>query len=96
MKYWDPSAIVPLILPRPDLRGRNALFEEDSETMSWWASRVECASALFRLRREEAVDERGLAQALGKLDAFLETCVEIEGPPVESRPLTPCADRVSR
>ena len=45
--------------------------------MTWWASRIECASALNRLHREQSLDEKGLVQALGNLDAFCETCLEI-------------------
>ena len=77
MKYWDPSAIVPVIVPQPDPGGRVTLLEEDSQVMSWWASRVECTSALFRLRRQETIDERGLAQALRRLEAFFGKCLEV-------------------
>ncbi len=45
--------------------------------MSWWATRVECASALFRLRREEAIDETVLAHAFKKMEAFFEKCLEV-------------------
>jgi uncharacterized protein len=77
VKFWDSSAIVSLLAAQSDSEARTALFREDGQAMTWWASKVECASALNRLRREQALDESGLAQAFGNLDAFFETCLEI-------------------
>ena len=84
MKYWDPSAIVPVIVPQPERGRRIALLQEDGQAMSWWASRVECASALHRLRRDEVLDEAGLTLALRKLETFFEKCLEV-GPAEEVR-----------
>jgi uncharacterized protein len=84
VKYWDPSAIVPVIIPQPDPGGRIALLEEDSQAMSWWGSRVECTSALFRLRRQETIDERELTQAFLRLETFFGKCLEV-GPSEEVR-----------
>lgn len=77
VRYWDPSAIVATLGAQPDSGGRTALLGEDGQAMSWWASKVECASALHWLRREEAIDERMLIQALRKLEMFFEKCLEV-------------------
>jgi predicted nucleic acid-binding protein len=58
--------------------GRKSLLKEDSRVMTWWASRVECASAFSRFLREGSLDEEGLTRAVGKLDVFYETCMEIQ------------------
>jgi uncharacterized protein len=77
VRFWDPSAIVSLLAAQSDSEARTALFREDGQAMTWWASKVECSSALNCLRRERALDESGLAQAFGNLDSFFETCLEI-------------------
>jgi predicted nucleic acid-binding protein len=77
MKYWDSSALISLFVDEPESEGRTSLLREDSQVITWWGSRVECASALNRLQRERSLDEGGLKQALGNLEAFYETCVEI-------------------
>jgi len=77
MKYWDSSALIPLFVNQTDSEGRMALLREDSQVITWWGSRVECASALGRLHREGSLDEEGHAQALGNLEAFYDTCAEV-------------------
>ena len=69
---------MPALGAQPDPEGRTALLGQDRDVTTWWASKVECSAALFRLRREEIVDERELTQLLRKLESFLEACVEIE------------------
>jgi uncharacterized protein len=44
----------------------------------WWGSRVECASALNRLKRDDALGNSGLVQALGDLDALAASWFEIQ------------------
>lgn len=77
MTYWDPSAIVSLLGSEPDPEGRTALIRQDPEAVTWWASKVECSSALCRLRREGAIDDAGLTQAVRKLEMFLDSCLEV-------------------
>jgi len=77
VRYWDSSALISLFVTEPESERRTSLLKEDAHVVTWWGSRIECASALNRLQREQSLDERGLVQALGNLDAFCETCVEI-------------------
>ena len=77
MRYWDSSALISLFVAEPDSEGRASHLKEDAHVMTWWGSRIECASALNRLQREQFLDEQGLVQALDNLKAFCETCVEI-------------------
>ena len=77
MKYWDSSAIFSLFVEEQAPVNRMSLFKEDFQAITWWGSKVECASAFSRLRREGALDEEGLSKALGNMDAFWETCMEI-------------------
>jgi len=77
VRYWDSSALISLFITEPDSVGRTSLLKEDAQVVTWWASRIECASALNRLHKEQSLDEKGLVQALGNLDAFCEACLEI-------------------
>ncbi len=52
MRFWDASAIVPLLAQQGATTRIRALLAEDSGVMAWWGTPVECESALARLRRE--------------------------------------------
>ena len=52
MRFWDSSALIPLFVDERHSETTQALIAEDPEMMVWWASPVECASAVHRLRRE--------------------------------------------
>lgn len=78
MRFWDTSALLPLIVDEPRTEATAALFDEDRDFALWWATPVECASGLTRLVREKRLDEGGLDLALTRLDALLERGVVIE------------------
>jgi predicted nucleic acid-binding protein len=46
--------------------------------VTWWATRVECASALGRLRREGSLDEAGFGAALRRLTTYAAAWAEVE------------------
>jgi predicted nucleic acid-binding protein len=52
VKFWDSSAIIPLCLREKSSETIKRLIETDEDIMVWWATRVECLSALSRRRRE--------------------------------------------
>ena len=47
----------------------------------WWATEVECASALLRLERDKSLSAKQTTLALGRLDEFKSTWHEVQ--PVE-------------
>ena len=67
MKFWDASAIVPLVLAEPTTKAAQAIVAEDAGMLVWWATEVECASALARLEREGALDEPAMTEAIRRL-----------------------------
>ncbi len=67
MKFWDASAIVPLLLAEPATETVQALARKDPVMLVWWATEVECASALARLERDGALDESAATQAFDRL-----------------------------
>src|SRR4030043_1988573 len=52
MKFWDSSAIIPLCLKEQMSETVKRLIKADEDLVVWWATRVECLSALSRRRRE--------------------------------------------
>lgn len=51
MKFWDSSALVPLLIHESGTKRSYELIEQDSGCVVWWASPLECASAIARLER---------------------------------------------
>jgi predicted nucleic acid-binding protein len=67
MKFWDSSAIVPLLLTEPTTRAMQMLAAKDPVMLVWSASEVECASALSQLERDDALDDSAGRQAFERL-----------------------------
>lgn len=64
MKFWDASAVVPLLLAEPQRPALLAELERDPVMLVWWGTPVECTSAIARREREGAL---GLTEARGAL-----------------------------
>jgi hypothetical protein len=67
VKFWDASAIVPLLVAELSTRRLQALAAEDSAILVWWGSEVECVSALARLERDGALSVGAMTLALRRL-----------------------------
>ena len=52
MRYWDTSAILPLIVDEPARERLLELYRQDSQIVAWWTTPVEIASAVARRERE--------------------------------------------
>jgi predicted nucleic acid-binding protein len=63
MKFWDSSAVVPLVVAQSATPRLQSLSERDPSTTVWWATPVECAAAVARLEREGVLDEEGASTA---------------------------------
>lgn len=70
MRFWDSSALVPLLVQERLSGEMGALYAEDPEVLVWWSTSVECVSALARLEREGSLASNGMAAALERLDAI--------------------------
>jgi len=77
MKFWDASALVPLVVDQPESARVKTVLEEDRTLVVWWGSVVECWSAFARLRREKvfSVDDEDAAREL--LHTLQESWIEI-------------------
>ena len=78
MRFWDASAIVPLLVAEPTTRRLQALAVRDPDMLVWWGSEVECVSALARLERAAALDAKGMALASHRLTQLANSWHEIE------------------
>ena len=78
MKFWDASAIVPLLITEQTTRRLQALLAKDPAMLVWWGSEVECVSALARLKREGGLGPQALAVALKRLGQLATAWHEID------------------
>jgi uncharacterized protein len=70
--FWDSSAVVPSLLPDGHSAKIVALLRADPEVVLWWASPVECQSALYRRYRDETFPLTLLEEALQRLKSLVE------------------------
>jgi len=63
VRFWDSSAIVPLVLVEPATTRVRAWLREDATVAIWTFTRVEVLSALARRRRAEPRMRRQIAAA---------------------------------
>jgi predicted nucleic acid-binding protein len=78
MRFWDASGIVQLLVTETSTRRVQALAAEDPVMLVWWGTEVECASALARLEREGALDERGAGLAFKRLTRLAAAWHEVD------------------
>ena len=69
MRFWDTSAVVPLLVAEESTRAVRALMIEDPQMAVWALTPLEVLSALWRRRRLAEIEVR--AQAAAE-DALLE------------------------
>ena len=77
MRFWDASAVVPLVIAEPQHGSMDALVEADSELLVWWGTPVEIVSALARREREGVLKASEVTQAIAALAELAESWEEI-------------------
>ncbi len=78
MRFWDSSALVPLMLEEPTSRAMVAEYLRDPELIAWWATGVECVSAVARAEREGGLAPGVVAEAVGRLEALELAWAEVQ------------------
>lgn len=71
MKFWDSSAVVPLLVSENESKALGALLEKDPDLLVWTLTPTEILSALFRKLREGGITET-------KLDLIRRRLTELE------------------
>jgi hypothetical protein len=82
VKFWDSSAIVPLLVGEATTGSMQTLASEDPLMLVWWGTPVECVSAISRLDRDGDLTSDGATAALQRLDALAGGWHEVQ--PVEA------------
>lgn len=77
MRFWDTSAVVPLLFEQESSSLVREVLEEDREMVAWWGTPVECGSAAARLRREEVITVEEEDAVLHLLTTLRESWIEV-------------------
>lgn len=77
MRYWDSSALVPLMVIEAASSELESLLTEDGAIATWWGTPVECASAIGRRERARSAELPGISLALRKLAALETNWIEV-------------------
>jgi len=78
MRFWDTSAIVPLLIEERSSQVLRTLLMDDSFMVVWWATHTECAAALARLDREGLLDTQSLSAAHKRLSQLVANSEEVD------------------
>lgn len=77
MKFWDSSAITPLLIYESSSGALRDILTADMEMLVWWGSSIECVSALARREREGLLAMAQAESALSLLRHFADSWEEI-------------------
>lgn len=81
MRFWDSSALVPTLTVEPTTTRMRGLLAEDDAVTVWWATAVECSSAIARRERATELDRDRAVATFAALDDLSTRWTEI--PPTE-------------
>jgi len=82
LKFWDSSAIVPLLVGEATTEAMREIAKDDPLMLVWWGTPVECVSAVSRLERDGDLTSVGAGAAVERLDGLAEGWNEVQ--PVEA------------
>lgn len=70
MRYWDASAIVPLVVAEPDSELVRTWLSEDDRIATWAWTRTEITAAIERRTREGTLSRQQRREVIERFDAF--------------------------
>ena len=77
MRYWDASALVPLVVAESTSSLVRKWLAEDERIVTWVWTRTEIVSAIERRTREESLLRKQRREVLGRFDAFASNWDEV-------------------
>ncbi len=77
MKFWDTSALVPLLVEEQESEYCLEALREDREMLIWCLSRVEAISALCRKLRDRVLNDVDFQKAKKLLNAYVDLASEV-------------------
>jgi len=75
--FWDTSAIIPLCCWQSQTAKARQAYRLFPSVVVWWATGVECNSALYRLERDQELSAQQTQQALEALAHQRQRWVEV-------------------
>ena len=78
MRFWDSSAIIPLVIEEFQTDKVLKLVRDDEELWVWWGTLLECRTAIARRSREGALTMLERQQALDGLLELAQNWHEIQ------------------
>lgn len=92
MRFWDTSALVPVLIDGPATPAARSSLAEDRSVVVWWGTSVECMAAAARAARDGRIDPGRLAGVVRDLGEWRADWIEV-GP---TAPLRLVAERLVR
>jgi uncharacterized protein len=77
VNFWDTSAVIPLTIVEPATDDVRPLLEADSNMAVWWATRIECVSAMQRRLREDPAAKTTVRDALHVVTVLAKEWTEV-------------------
>ena len=77
MRYWDASALVPVVVAEPHSERVRTWLSEDDHIVTWAWSRTEIIGAIERRAREGTLSRPQRREVLRRFDAFAESRDEV-------------------
>lgn len=77
MRYWDSSALVPTLLEQTVSERIRRLALADPAVITWWATSIECASALARLERDGTLPRTAFTESIAWLRRAAKAWAEV-------------------
>ncbi len=78
MRFWDSSAVVPLIVEEPTSKACRGTLRDDPSMLVWCFTRTEVVSALHRQHRGGAFARASLRAAEARLELLAERWSEVD------------------
>ena len=77
MRFWDSSAVVPLLVDEPATANLLRILESDGGLIVWWGTPVECVSAAARRERDGDLAVAATNAMIARLRALQPSWVEV-------------------
>lgn len=92
MRFWDSSAVVPLLVEERAGPSLMDLLEADSAMIVWWGTPAECVAAIARRERDGSLAPADATRAMARLRTLAAAWSEV----VASEPVRQAATRLLR
>ncbi|MBJ7327839.1 MAG: type II toxin-antitoxin system VapC family toxin [Chthoniobacterales bacterium] len=90
MRFWDSSALLPLVIEEAGSAAMSRLFAADSEVALWWGTPTECWSAVARREREGSWPPSMTEEVLANLQKLVARAHEV----LPTRAVRACSRRL--